>query len=51
MRLNPSDTIEAHSCGKIETFNVDVFERSDDAEEVQPGDALAYILLQGVNAY
>ena len=30
LRLNPSDTIEAHSCGKIETFNVDVFERGDD---------------------
>ena len=30
LRLNPSDTIEARSCGKIETFNVDVFERGDD---------------------
>jgi hypothetical protein len=51
LRLNPHNTIRAHSCRKIETFNVDVFERSDDGEEVQPGDALAYILLQGVNAH
>ena len=36
---------------KIETFNVDVFERSDDGEEVQPGDAEARISLQDVNEY
>ena len=30
LRLNPSDTIEARSRGKIETFNVDIFERDDD---------------------
>lgn len=32
MRLNPGNTISAHSCRKIETFNVYVFERSDDVK-------------------
>ncbi len=32
LRLNPSRHIEALSNGKIETFNVDVFERSDDVK-------------------